>query len=115
MDLDASAFVVFLRLFIQDFTLDFSHTGLENRWQPLVNLWLLRKICIPQPVGEWLLEVAGYHWVKLITKKVLHPKNLLMICYPHSAAVPLNLCVRWRLVSKNSVTTTMLHKTQLLL
>lgn len=115
MDVDASAFVVFLCLFIQDFTLGFSHTGLENRWQPLGNLWLLRKICIPQPVGEWLLEVAGYRWVKLITKKALHPKNLLMIYHLHSAAIPFNLCVRWRLVSKNSATTTMLQKAQLFL
>lgn len=97
--MDASAFVVFLRSFIQDFTLGFSHTGLENCWQPLGNLWLLRKICIPQPVGEWLLEVAGYRWVKLIT-------NLLMIYYPHSAAVLLNLCetCQQKLSNYNNVT-----------
>lgn len=32
------------------------------------------KMCVPRSVGEWSLEVAGYHQVKSITKRVLQEK-----------------------------------------
>lgn len=43
------------------------HSGLLSN--PLTNTSCFREMCILLLVGKWLLEVAGSHKVKLVTKK----------------------------------------------
>lgn len=42
-----------------------------------------RKMCIQEPAGEWLLEVAGSQWVKEVAKTstVLHQKPRAMTLF----------------------------------
>lgn len=45
-----------------------NYTDLEAGWRPSGNHRPQEKMCSPQKGGEWLMEVAGSHAVKMVAK-----------------------------------------------